>query len=83
MYDEFRMMTTMKMDVTGDKMIAKFLNHKLDIDKMASKRSGPMVDNLKITEEEYREFLTTYSFSLNLKKTEMNQFLEKGLDFPY
>lgn len=41
-YDEFPMLTTMKMDVTGDKMKAKFLNHKLDINKhSAQKKTGP------------------------------------------
>ena len=82
LYDEIRMLTTMKMEVTGDKMKAKFLNHKLDIDKTAPKKTKPMLDNLNLTEKEYREFLTTYSFSLNNKKKWMNEIFADGYDFP-
>lgn len=43
-----------------------------------------MKDTLKTTENEYREFLSTFGYSLNQMKNYFNQvILPKGLHFPY
>lgn len=43
-----------------------------------------MKDSLKTTENEYREFLSTFGYSLNQMKNYFNQvILPKGLHFPY
>lgn len=75
------------MDMTSknDIMYIKLLNHKLDVDsKFGFKRTKPLRDNMEVTPNEYREFLSTLSYTLNHIKTWLNQNqFKKGLRFPY
>ena len=65
-------------------MMFNVISHKLDIGNKYAQTSYPVKDTLKTTENEYREFLSTFGYSLNQMKNYFNQvILPKGLHFPY
>lgn len=84
MYDELKMISSMDMTSEHDIMYIKLLNHKLDIDSKFGQRSQPIMNNMDLTENEYREFLSTYGFTMNYLKKWLNDvYLRDGIFFPY
>jgi len=64
-YDELKMVTTGMMKTQNDIMVFNVISHKLDIGNKYAQTSYPVRDTLKTTENEYREFLSTFGYSLN------------------
>ena len=83
-YDELKIISSMDMTVDNDIMYIKLLNHKLDIDSKFGQRSAPVMNNMELTENEYREFLSTFGFTMNYLKKWLNDvYFRDGLFFPY
>merc|ERR1719389_1047019 len=84
MYDELKMILSMDMTADDDILYIKILNLKLDIDSRFGQRSAPIRDGMDMTENEYREFLSTYGFAMNFIKKWMNDvYLREGIYFPW
>jgi hypothetical protein len=84
MYDEHKMISSMDMTATNDIMFIKLLNHKLDIDSKFGQRSQPIMNNMDLTENEYREYLSTFGFTMNYIKKWLNDvYFRDGIFFPY
>ena len=84
MYDELPIITSMDMKMKDDVMFIKLLNHKLDVDGRKGQKSQPIRNNMDMSENEYREFLSTYGFTLNYIKKWLNDvYLREGIPFPY
>lgn len=84
MYDEHKMISSMDMTATDDIMFIKLLNHKLDIDSKFGQRSQPISNNMEMTENEYREYLSTLGFTMNYIKKWLNDvYFRDGIFFPY
>lgn len=84
MYDEHKMISSMDMTATNDIMFIKLLNHKLDIDSKFGQRSQPIMNNMELTENEYREYLSTFGFTMNYLKKWLNDvYFRDGILFPY
>lgn len=84
MYDELKMISSMDMTTENDIMYIKLLNHKLDIDSKFGQRSQPIMNNMELTENEYREFLSTFGFTMNYIKKWLNDvYFRDGIFFPY
>lgn len=83
-YDEFQMVTTAMLEVTEDIGYLNILNHKLDLNNKFSQTVAPVKNTMKVTENEYREFLQSLGFTLNeLKKWFNDVILLDGVKFPY
>ena len=84
MYDEVKMILSMNIEADDDILFIKILNLKHDIDSRFGQRSKPIRDGMSLTENEYREFLSTYGFAMNFIKKWMNDvYLRNGIFFPY
>jgi len=64
-YDEFRIVSTGSMKTKDDVLYMQILSHKLDNQNKYAQQAYPVKDNMKISENEYREFLSTFGFYLN------------------
>jgi hypothetical protein len=83
-YDEFKMVTTAMLDVQEDIGYLNVLNHKLDLNNKFAQTEAPEKNTMKVTENEYREFLQSLGFTLNEMKKWMNDvILLDGIKFPY
>jgi len=83
-YDEFKMVTTAMLEVTDDIGYLNILNHKLDLNNKFAQTVAPVKNTMKVTENEYREFLQSLGFTLNeLKKWFNDVILLDGVKFPY
>jgi hypothetical protein len=84
MYDELKMISSMDMTSKSDILYIKLISHKLDIDSKFGQRSKPIRDGMDLTENEYREFLSTFGFTLNYIKKFLNDvYFRNGVFFPY
>jgi hypothetical protein len=84
MYDEVKMILSMDIEADDDIVFVKILNLKHDIDSRFGQRSAPVRDGMDLTENEYREFLSTYGFAMNWVKKWMNDvYLRNGILFPW
>jgi hypothetical protein len=84
MYDEVKMISSMDMTAENDILYIKLLNHKLDIDSKFGQRSQPIRNSMDLTENEYREFLSTFGFTMNYIKKWLNDvYFRDGVLFPY
>lgn len=84
MFDEFKMITTMDMQAEDDVMQVKVLNHKLDVDTKFGSRDKPIRNGMDLTTTEYKEFLSTFSYSMNYFKNWLNtKHLPDGIRFPW
>lgn len=68
--------TNIKAD--DDTLHMSFQSLKLDTSKQTSMKKLPTRNSLKLTENEYREFLSTLGFSLNYLKKYMNDVVFRG-----
>lgn len=84
LYDEINMIMSMNMEAEDDILFINLLNLKLDIDSRFGQRSAPIRDGMELTENEYREFLSTYGFALNYMKKWLNDVhFREGIHFPF
>lgn len=84
LYDEVNMLTSMDMDTENDIVYITLLTHKMDLSHRFNQRSQPIRNNMHLTENEYREFLSTFSLSLNWMKDWLNEnYFRDGIFFPY
>jgi hypothetical protein len=84
LYDEVKMISSMDMTSENDILYIKLLNHKLDIDNKFGQRSQPIRNSMELTENEYREFLSTFGFTMNYIKKWLNDvYFREGVFFPY
>ena len=82
--DEVRMITSLNMETEADIMYIDINSHKLDLSNKYTQRSKPIENQMDLTENEYREFLSTFSLSLNwIKNFMQNEFFNGGIFFPY
>ena len=83
LYDEIKMVTSFNMEWDKDVAFITILNNKLDMPK-SSIKSQPIRNSMKITKNEYREFLSTFGFTMNYMKKWMNDVtLRGGVNLPY
>ena len=84
MYDELRMITSCDIKAENDVVFVTFLNHKLDSDAKYGHRTLPLRNSMQMTEVEYREFLSSWGFTMTyLKKWVNEDVLVNGIQFPY
>ena len=72
-YDELRMVTTGSVRTEDDVLYMQILSHKLDNQNKYAQQAYPVKDYMDISENEYREFLSTFGFFLNKQKEWLNQ----------
>lgn len=83
-YDELKMVTSLKVIADDDRVYPTILKNKLYIDNQYGQSTEPMRNGLKFTANEYREFISSFGFFQNyLKKWLNNVYFKPGLDFPY
>jgi len=84
LYDELRMITSFDMKQENDINYIKLLNHKLDINSKFGTRTKPVRSSFDLTENEYRQFISTFGFTLNVWKKWLNEhYFEGGIYAPY
>lgn len=82
--DELPMVTSMNMEADDDILMINLLNHKLDITHKNGLKSLPKKNTMKMTTEDYKEFISMFGFWLNhLKKWLNEEMLREGIFFPY
>jgi hypothetical protein len=72
-YDELRVVTTGSVKTSKDVLYLEILSHKLDNQNKYAQQAYPVKDDMQITENEYREFLSTFGFYLNKQKDWLNK----------
>jgi hypothetical protein len=83
LYDELKMVTSFNVKVDNDVAFITILNNKLDLPKKNTKEE-PIRNSMKLTNNEYREFLSTFGFTMNFMKKWMNDVtLRGGVKLPY
>lgn len=83
-YDELKMVTSAKVSSENDRVFVTLLKNKLFIDNQFGQRTEPKRNGLRLTSNEYREFISSFGFYMNyLKKWFNNVYFKNGLDFPY
>jgi hypothetical protein len=84
LYDEVKMIVSADITSADDIAFIHFLNFKHDVDERFGSRKMPIRNNMDMTEQDYKEFLTSYGFFLNdFKKFLNNDYLAYGIRFPY
>jgi len=83
LYDELKMVTSFNTKIDNDVAFITILNNKLDLPKKSSK-TEPIRNSMKMSKNEYREFLSTFGFTMNFMKKWMNDVtLRGGVKLPY
>jgi len=78
------MTTALNMQAKDDILFMEILNHKLNINHKFGQKKAPMRNNMKLTANEYREFLSTLGFSHSYLKKWLNDIIfRNGVRFPY
>jgi len=72
-YDELRAITSGSVRSEDDILYMKILSHKLDNNSKYSQTAAPVKDNMKVRENDYREFLTQLGFYMNKQKEWLNE----------
>lgn len=72
LYDELRIVTAFSVKTEQDILYVEMLSHKLDNKNKYAQSAFPVKDYMKISENEYREFLSTFGFMLNKQKDWLN-----------
>ena len=84
MYDELKMITTMDMTAKDDVLFMKVLTNKLDVENKFGQRTKPVRNAMQMTTTEYKEFLSTFSYSMNYFKNWLNnKHFPEGVRFPW
>jgi len=83
-YDELTMMTSLNLQADNDILYFDIQNHKLVNDNKFGAKSAPKRNSMKMTENEYREFMSEFQIWMNYVKDWMNDVkLKNGTLFPY
>jgi hypothetical protein len=83
-YDELKMVTSAKVRADDDIVYITLLKNKLFIDNQYGQSTEPMRNGMKMTANEYREFISSFGFFQNyLKKWFNNVYFKNGIGFPY
>jgi hypothetical protein len=83
-YDELRMVTSMNVRLESDIEFIHILNHKLNMDDLLGRPKLPIRNSMSMTENDYREFLSTFGFTLNFLKKWLNDaVLKDGVMTPW
>ena len=82
LYDEIPMVSSFDIEAQNDVMFPKLLNNKIDTSK--DKKKLPIRNSMRMTQTDYREFLSTYGFTMNFLKKWLNDVVfRNGIRFPY
>lgn len=82
LYDEIPMITSLNVQSSNDIVYIKVLNNKIDNKNHRSKK--PMRGEMILSPVEYREFISTFGFTMNYMKKWLNQVVfRQGLKFPF
>jgi hypothetical protein len=82
LYDEIDMITSADIEARNDIGFIKMLNNK--INGHSNRKKLPMRNSMDIKPSEYREFMSTFGFTMNFMKKWMNEVvLRRGLRFPF
>ena len=77
------MVTSFNTKIDNDVAFITILNNKLDLPKKSGK-TEPIRNSMKMSKNEYREFLSTFGFTMNFMKKWMNDVtLRGGVMLPY
>ena len=83
-YDELSMITSLNLEADNDVLYINIQNHKMVNDNKFGAKSAPKRNAMKMTENEYREFMSEFQIWMNYVKDWMNDVkLKKGCIFPY
>lgn len=83
-YDELKMVSSAKLRAEDDRVFVTLLKNKLFIDNQFGQSTEPKRNGMRLTSNEYREFISSFGFYMNyLKKWFNNVYFKNGLDFPY
>ena len=84
LYDHFKIITSLDLNSDFDILYMNVLNFKLDIDSNYGQKTKPVRNTMGLTVNEYREFLSTYSYSMNSIKNWLNENIySKGIYMPF
>jgi len=83
-YDDVRMVLAANIESDDDVFYMNFQSLKLDTSKETTMKKVPIRNSLDLTENEYREYLSTFGFSLNYLKKYLNDVVfRNGVKFPF
>ena len=78
------MLSSFDMEADDDILWITLFTHKLELDTHSESAAMPIRQSMGMTENDYREFLSSYSFSLVEQMRWMNDVLfVDGIEFPY
>jgi hypothetical protein len=72
LYDEIKMITTLDVEAENDVVFVKVLNNKID-SRNNVRKNLPVRNTMDMTTNEYREFLSTFGFTMNYMKKWLNE----------
>ncbi len=78
------MVTALKLETDNDVVYITIVKNKLNYDPRYGQKTQPMRNNLKITSNEYKDFISTLGFFLDWMRTFINEvYFKYGLIFPF
>lgn len=84
LYDEIKMITSFDFKMNDDRMFIHLLTHKHDMNTKFGQKRQPIRNTLDMTDNQYKEFLSTYGFTMNYMKKWLNEhYFFGGIDAPY
>jgi len=84
MYDEIKMLTSFNMEADDDILYITLQVHQLVLDDHFDNRALPIRNNMGLSENEYREFLSSLTFTMVDQMRWLNDvLLTDGVEFPY
>ena len=78
LYDEIRMVTSFNMKTENDMVYLIVQDNKIKIDAQFGGRQAPVRNNLKMLNNEYREYLTQYGYAAYQMQNWMNTDIFKN-----
>jgi hypothetical protein len=83
-YDELDMVTSLNLEAENDLLQIEIQNHKMVNDNKFGAKFAPKRNAMKMTHNEYREFMSEFQIWMNYVKDWMNDVkLKNGVLFPY
>ena len=85
MYDEVKFVTSLDLSTDNDDVAQiKILEHKVNVDNKFAGKTLPIRNTMKMTKNEYREFISTLGFSSKYFRDWINSAVFKdGVALPY
>jgi hypothetical protein len=83
--DEIKFVTSLDLSTDNDDIaVIKVLEHKLNVDNKFAGKALPIKNSMKMTKNEYREFISTLGFSAKYFRDWINSAVFKdGVALPY